>query len=119
VSCGHRRPRARHGPHHRRRCTDTDVSLGKRSAYKTDRANEIYLLNSYGHAHVTKFSGAGTGAVLMTSTNGYAGEANPMVLFKVGHHTVTIEGPYAGEGETRAVYEQWERLARAIHTHLG
>jgi hypothetical protein len=100
-------------------CTDTDVLLSRLSAYKNDRAQEAYELNSYGHARVRKFSGAGTGAVLMISTKGYGGAASPLVLLKAGHHTVTVLGPYAGEGETMAVYKQWERLARAIHSHLG
>jgi hypothetical protein len=54
----------------------------------------------------------------MTSTKGYGGGADPIVLFKAGHHAVTIAGPFAGEGERKTVYKQWERLAHAIYKHL-
>jgi hypothetical protein len=43
---------------------------------------------------------------------------DPLVLCKAGPKTVEIGGPFAGEGQTRAVYNQWEALARKIYAHL-
>lgn len=96
-------------------CINTDVLLHRASAYKNTLAGEIDELNQYGHAHKAAFSGAGKGAYLLTSTKGYGGEANPMVLFKAGRYTVIINGPFAGQGEPASVYREWEKLGRAIH----
>jgi hypothetical protein len=99
-------------------CTNTDVMLQPASAFSRDVATEVEYLNDYGHAHKTKFSGAGPEAALYTSTTGY-GSSNPAVLFKAGPKTVSIAGPFAGAGQTRAVYNQWEALARKIYAHLN
>ncbi len=100
-------------------CLITDVVPGRASYYKQWLANELYYLNTYGHAHKTKFHGAGSSALLLTSTKGYSGTAQPMVLFKAGSHSIEIEGAYAGRGEPSHVYKLWERFAHAIHAHLA
>jgi hypothetical protein len=99
-------------------CTNTDVFVHPRRDFKPERVSEISELNDYGHAHKTKVHGAGAGAVLLTSTKGYGGVTNPIVLFRAGKHAVTIEGPFAGHSETKAVFKKWERFAHAIHSRL-
>jgi hypothetical protein len=79
---------------------------------------EVRTLDDYGRASKEPVTGAGTGAVLMRSTN-YGGVTNPLLIFQAGPYTVIIEGPFGGVAATSSVYHQWEALARAIHTHLG
>jgi hypothetical protein len=100
-------------------CINTDVSLDPAGYFKNDVAGELDELNSYGHAHKAKVSGAGSEAVLLTSTTGYDEVTAPLLLLKAGTKTVAIGGPFAGEGQTRAVYKQWEALARKIYAHLS
>lgn len=99
-------------------CTNIDVELQPAGNFETDVADEVSELNDYGRASKDRVSGAGTGAVLMRSTN-YAGVTNPWLLFQAGSYTVIIEGPFGGVAETASVYREWETLARAIHTHLS
>jgi hypothetical protein len=99
-------------------CLVSDVSVGRASYYSQWVANAVYALDQSGRAHKTKFSGAGSGAVLLTSKT-YGGSAEPAVLFKAGLDSIQIEAGLAGRGQTTAVYKQWERLARAIHAKLG
>jgi len=99
-------------------CLVTEVVVGRASYYSQWVANAVYYLDQSGHAHKTKFSGAGSGAVLLTSKT-YGGSAEPVVLFKAGLDSIQIEAGIAGRGQPTAVYMQWERLARAIHAKLG
>jgi hypothetical protein len=99
-------------------CLVSDVVVGRASYYSQWVANAVYALDQSGHAHKTKFSGAGSGAVLLTSKT-YGGSAEPAVLFKAGLDSIQIEAGIAGQGQPTAVYKQWERLARAIHAKLG
>ncbi len=99
-------------------CLVSEVVVGRKSYYSQWVANAVYYLNQSGHAHKTKFSGAGSGAVLLTSKT-YGGSAEPAVLFKAGRDSIQIEAGIAGRGQPTAVYKQWERLARAIHAKLG
>jgi hypothetical protein len=99
-------------------CLVSDVVVGRASYYSQWVADAVYYLNQSGHAHKKKFSGAGSGALLLTSKT-YGGSAEPVVLFKAGTHSIQIGSGDAGQGEPTAVYKQWERLARAIHAKLG
>jgi hypothetical protein len=99
-------------------CLDTDVLVTPAHDFKADVESKIEELDSYGHARKTPFSGAGSGAVLLTS-NDYGEVTNPAVIFEAGPKTVFIEGPFGGQGETPKVYKQWEALARTIHAHLS
>ncbi len=99
-------------------CLVSEVVVGRASWYSQWVANAVYYLNLSGHAKKTKFSGAGSGAVLLTSKT-YGGSAEPVVLFKAGADSIQIEAGLAGQGQPTAVYKQWERLARAIHAKLG
>ena len=99
-------------------CTSVIVELQPASNFQTDITANVSALDLNGRASKTPVSGAGSGAVLMRSTN-YGGQSNPLVLFQAGSYTVIVEGPYGGVAETPATYLKWEALARAIHTHLG
>jgi hypothetical protein len=99
-------------------CTNTDVELQPASNFQTDITAEVTQLDDYGHASKTAVTGAGTGAVLLRSTN-YGGVTNPLLLFQAGSYTVIIAGPFGGVADTNSVYRQWEALARVIHTHLA
>jgi hypothetical protein len=99
-------------------CLVSDVVVGRASYYSQWVANAVSALDLSGHAHKTKFSGAGSGAVLLTSKT-YGGSAEPAVLFKARRDSIQIEAGIAGQGQPTAVYKQWERLARAIHAKLG
>lgn len=99
-------------------CLVSDVFVGRVSWYSQWVANAVYALDLSGRAQKTKFSGAGSGALLLTSKT-YGGSAEPMVLFKAGADSIQIGAGLAGRGQPTAVYKQWERLARAIHAKLG
>jgi hypothetical protein len=85
--------------------------------------SRVEELDTYGHARKQPFSGAGPGAGLLTATDYYGGVTGPLVIFEAGSKAVTIAGPiagpFAGEGQTRATYNQWEALARKIYAHLN
>jgi hypothetical protein len=99
-------------------CTSVIVELQPASNFPTDITANVSALDLNGRASKTPVSGAGSGAVLLRSTN-YGGESNPSVLFQAGSYTVIVEGPYEGVAQTPAIYFKWEALARAIHTQLG
>jgi hypothetical protein len=99
-------------------CLVSEVVVGRASYYSQWVADAVYYLDQSGHAHKTKFSGAGSGAVLLTSKT-YGGSAEPVVVFKAGSHSIQIEAGLAGQGQPTAVYKQWKQLARAIHAKLG
>jgi hypothetical protein len=99
-------------------CLVTDVIVGRASYYSQWLANELEYLNEQGHAHKAKFSGAGSSALLLTST-GYSLDAVPMVLFKAGSHSIEIESSSPGKGEPASVYKLWKRLAHAIYPKLS
>jgi hypothetical protein len=99
-------------------CLVSDVVVGRASWYSQWLSNELELLNEQGHAHKAKFSGAGPSALLLTSTD-YALDADPMVLFKAGSHSIEIEGSAAGHGEAASVYKLWKRLAHAMYPKLS
>jgi hypothetical protein len=99
-------------------CLVTDVILGRASYYSQWLANELDYLNEQGHAHKAKFSGAGSSALLLTSTR-YSLDAVPMVLFKAGSHSIEIASSTPGNGEAASVYKLWKRLAHAIYPKLS
>lgn len=100
------------------KCVNTDVTLSAGHYFKAEVKSRVEELDSYGHARKQPFPGAGPGAVLLTATD-YGGVTAPLVIFKAGSKAVTISGPFAGEAQTRAVYNQWEALARKIYAHLS
>lgn len=99
-------------------CTDVFIS-GPKSGFAAAVAYQVAELKEYGGGHVSKrvVSGAGTGAVLVTDTKyGDPSEGLGPVLFLAGgSHTITIQGSLGGP----PVFSKWEKLARAVHTHLG
>jgi hypothetical protein len=61
--------------------------------------------------------GAGTGAVLVTDPK-YGDPSyglGPVLFLEGGSHTIAIQGSLGGP----PVFSKWEKLARAVHTHLG
>ena len=100
-------------------CQVTDVILGRASYYGQWVANAVYYLNLSGKAHKARFSGAGPKALLLTSTRGYGGTAEPTVLFKTASDSVQIESSLAGRSQPTSVYKLWERLAHAMYAKLS
>ena len=100
-------------------CQVSDVIIGRASYYSQWLANAIYYLNLSGKAHKAKFSGAGPKALLLTSTKGYGGTAEPTVLFKTASHSIQIESSLPGRGQPTSVYKRWKRLARAMYAKLS
>jgi hypothetical protein len=99
-------------------CLVTDVTVGRASWYGQWLSNQLDYLDEQGRAHKAKFSGAGSSALLLTSTE-YALDAVPMVLFKAGSHSIEIASSTPGQGEPASVYKLWKRLAHAIYPKLS
>jgi hypothetical protein len=94
------------------------VVLEKAKYFSAEVASDIQELNDYGHARKKAVAGAGKGAVLLTA-NSYGLGSDPLLAFKAGKYALTIEPSTGGQSETAAVYRQWEKLARAVHSRLG
>jgi hypothetical protein len=100
-------------------CQVTDVILGRASYYSQWVSNAVYYLDLSGKAHKAKFSGAGPKAVLLTSTEGYGGTAEPTVLFKTKSDSIQIESSLAGRAQPTSVIKLWKQLAHAMYTKLS
>jgi hypothetical protein len=99
-------------------CTDVFI-IGPKSTFAANVANQLAELKQYGGGHVSKHAvaGAGIGAVLLTDTKyGEPTEGlGPVLFLQAGSHAIAIEGSLGGP----PVLSKWEKLARAVHTHLG
>jgi hypothetical protein len=99
-------------------CTDVFI-LGSKSVLASDIAYQVAELKEYGGGHVSQHAvaGAGPGAVLVTDTK-YGDPTDglgPALFLQGGSHTIAIQGSLGGP----PVLSKWEKLAGAIHTHLG
>jgi hypothetical protein len=99
-------------------CTDVFI-LGPKSKLASEVTYQVAELKRFGGGHVSQraVAGAGSGAVLVTDTKyGDPTEGlGPVLFLGAGSDTVTIQGSLGGKPN----FSEWEKLAHAVHVHLG